>query len=260
MNQIPAERLGAVDKVFLLLQAFRPEDFAGIGVSELSRRTQLSKSTTHRILGELVDNGAVARMDRLYRLGPMFYQLTANVSANSSERIKIISEELTPFLAALFERTRQTVHLACLEGPDVYYVNKLFSVNRVAAPSWIGGGIPAYCTGIGKALLAFDEAMVKETIRRGLHPWTSSTITDPVELERELAQIRTERIAYDNEENTVGLYCIAAPIFGRDGLPVAGLSVSGPAESFTSQNQQMYITALKKITAAAAKAYSRRQK
>ncbi|MHA2787702.1 IclR family transcriptional regulator [Corynebacterium sp. S7] len=255
MNNTPTPPPGAVDKVFLVLRVFGSTESVDIGVSEIAQQTGLTKSTTHRILGELVNNGAVIRIDHRYRLGPVFQQLASKAFGRATQQSRAIAEILTPFLAALFERTRHTVHLACLEGPDVNYVNKLFSVNRVTAPSWIGGGVPAYCTGVGKALLAYDEALVEETIRRGLHPVTPNTITDPEVLRQELAQIRATGISYDHEENTAQLSCVAAPIFGRNNLPVAAMSVSVPTEILTPDNQETYVSDLRRICAAASKAY-----
>lgn len=244
-----SDQRSAVDKAFCLLRSFTPEDGAGVGVSELARRSDLSKSTAHRLLATLVANGAVQRAGSIYRLGSFFDELHAKSITPQHE---LVSEVLTPFLAALFERTRSTVHLAYLEGTQVVYANKLFSVRGISAPSRIGGRVPAHCTGVGKAILAYDEDLIERTIVEGLRQWTEHTITDPGEFRRVLARARMEGMAYDLEENTVGLSCVAMPIFARDHLPVAAMSVSGPTESF---DPQQYIPALRKITAAASRAY-----
>lgn len=127
---------GSVDKAFDLLRAFESGDAAGVGVSELARRTGLSKSTAHRLLTTLVQNNAVQRADNVYRLGPLFAELTQE---DMTKHGQLVSEILTPFLAALFERTRMTVHLGYLVGTDVSYANKLHSVTGVRSPSRIGG-------------------------------------------------------------------------------------------------------------------------
>lgn len=243
------DQRSAVDKAFCLLKSFTPEDGGGVGVSELARRADLSKSTAHRLLATLVANGAVQRSEGIYRLGSFFDELHAK---SISPRHELVSEVLTPFLAALFERTRSTVHLAYLEGTEVVYANKLFSVRGIAAPSRIGGRVPAYCTGVGKAILAYDDDLIERAITEGLPQWTEHTITDPDEFRRVLAQVREEGLAYDREENTMGLSCVAVPIFARDRIPVAAISVSGPTDSFRPQD---HIPAVRKISAAASRAY-----
>lgn len=239
----------SVDKAFSLIRVFRPSDAAGIGVSELARRADLSKSTAHRLLSTLVNNGAVQRAGDVYRLGGLFTELNREETTRHGE---LVSEILTPFLAALFERTRNTVHLGYLVGTDVTYANKLFSVQGVSTPSRIGGRVPGYATGVGKAIMAWDENLIETAIHKGLSKWTPNTIADPDEFRKVLAQSRKDGLAYDREEISVGLSCVAAPIFGRGTVPVAAMSVSGPTETF---HPEAYIKTLKKICAAASKAY-----
>lgn len=251
--QSPAEAQpkGTIDRAFHVLKCFTPDDVAGLGVTELSRRAGLSKSTTHRLLASLVKNSAVVKAGDVYRLGPLFSQADSSTVTRHGEKV---SEILTPFLSALFERTRCTVHLGYLVGTDVTYANKLFSFRGVEAPSRIGGRVPGYCTGVGKAILAWDENLVEASINRGLSPWTEHTITNPDELRQVLRQVRQDGIAYDDEEIMPGLSCVAAPVFGQGPVPVAAMSVSGPTESFTSAD---HIPTLRKITQAASKAYLR---
>ncbi|MBV7281264.1 MULTISPECIES: IclR family transcriptional regulator [unclassified Corynebacterium] len=220
---------GAVDKAMSLLRCFTTHDAMGIGLSELARRAELSKTTTHRLLGTLVDNDALERSGDVYRLGPLFFEL---ITERSSKHSELVSEQLTPYLAALFEHTRHTVHLAYLDSTEVVYVNKLFSARGVDAPSRIGGRAPAHCTGVGKAMLAFDEGATETVLASGLRGWTPFTITDPAQFKRELATIHDTGIAYDRQEITLGLNCVAAPIFGIHNVPQAAMSVSGPSDSF----------------------------
>lgn len=240
---------GSVDKAFSLLRAFEAGDAGGVGVSELARRTDLSKSTAHRLLATLVQNGAVQRAGEVYRLGPLFLELTQEDSTSHGQQV---SEILTPFLAALFERTRMTVHLGYMVGTDVSYANKLHSVTGVPSPSRIGGRVPGYATGVGKAIMAWDEELAERAIEKGFSQWTPNTITDPHEFRRVLARVRDEGLAYDREEISIGLSCVAAPIFGRENVPVAAMSVSGPTATFRPED---HIPGLRRITAAASKAY-----
>lgn len=239
----------SVDKAFSLLRAFQPDDAAGVGVSELARRANLSKSTAHRLLSTLVQNNAVQRAGEVYRLGGLFTELNREETTRQGE---LVSEVLTPFLAALFERTRNTVHLGYLVGTDVTYANKLFSIRGVATPSRIGGRVPGYATGVGKAIMAWDENLIDAAIHKGLSKWTPHTISDANELREVLSRVREEGVAYDREEISTGLSCVAAPVFGRDTAPVAAMSVSGPTDTFRPEE---HINTLKRICAAASKAY-----
>ncbi|WIM71631.1 IclR family transcriptional regulator C-terminal domain-containing protein [Corynebacterium suedekumii] len=101
-------------------------------------------------------------------------------------------------------------------------------------------------------MMAWDENLTERTIEKGFSRWTRNTITDPDEFRQVLAQVREEGLAYDREEISAGLSCVAAPIFGRGPVPVAAMSVSGPTATFTAED---HIPGLRRITAAAPKAY-----
>lgn len=245
---------GAVDKAFDLLRAFGEDNSVGLGVSELARRSGMSKSTAFRLLATLVENGAVQKAGELYRIGPLFFDIVKSADSPDYNRV---GELLTPYLSALFERTRQTVHLGYLVGTDVVYANKLFSLNSVDAPSRIGGRVPGFCTGVGKAIMAWDEELIETVIDAGLPQWSTNTITDPDEFRSVLAKVREEGVAYDREEVTPGLTCVAAPIYGLGGQPVAAMSVSGATGVFRPED---HILTLKKVAASASRAYMRATK
>src|SRR6185437_10481707 len=127
-------------------------------------------------------------------------------------------------MSDLRSATRQTVHLAVLDGTDVVYVTKLRSRTAPQLGSRVGGRLPAYATAVGKALLAFagDEA-VDRVVEAGLRPLGPGTITGAGRLREELAAIRETGIAYEAEESGPGVACAAAPVAYRTGQPIAGL-------------------------------------
>jgi IclR family transcriptional regulator, KDG regulon repressor len=228
----------AVGKAMALLRSFGEQAYVGVGVSELARRADLSKSTAYRLLSILQEDGTVERAGSAYRLGKVIQELGETPESEANARIR---EALTPFLADLFTRTRQTVHLATLDGTHVTYLNKLYGHLRVRSPSRIGGVAPAYCTGVGKVLLAYDPEAVERVLATELHAWTPHTLTTEEALRAELRTIRQDGIGYDREELMTGLTCVAAPVMGPDGRPVAALSVSGPATSFQPESQAMML-------------------
>ncbi|MVZ90521.1 helix-turn-helix domain-containing protein [Microbacter sp. ANSKLAB05] len=221
-----------VDRAFRVLRTTAAG--AGMTLSEIARETGLSKSTTLRLLAALERNDAVARIGQRYRLGPLVQELDPIPVSPAYERIRRV---LTPFLAHLFEATRATVHLATLHRDEVVYLNKLHGPRPIPSPSRIGGGLPAYCTGVGKAMLAFDEDAADRVSRGPMIEWTDTTLTSADELAVELAEIRRRRRAWDRAELTPGLFCVAAPVFDDDeastGRPraVAALSASAADES-----------------------------
>lgn len=210
-----------VDRAFAVLRATATG--AGRTLSEIARGTGLPKSTVSRMLTALERNGAVARVGDSYRLGPLVQELDPLPRSPEIERLQVA---LTPYLAQLFEATRATVHLATLHGDEVVYLNKLHGPNPIPSPSRIGGGLPAYCTGVGKAMLAFDPEAADRVSSGPFVAWTATTLPDAEALAVELAEIRRRRRAIDRAELTEGLYCVAAPVFDPDGRPVAALSAS----------------------------------
>lgn len=230
----PRDNRTAVDKAMDLLKAFGDEATTGVGVSELARRADLSKSTAFRVLASLQVNGAVQRAGNAYRLGKMIQDLGMTQESDLHARLR---DALTPYLVNLYELTRQTVHLAVLQGTDVVYLNKLYGQLSVRSPSRIGGRAPSYCTAVGKVLLAHTPSAASAVMEQELYAWTEKTITDPDKLAVELSQVRQANLAFDREEILMGLNCVGAPVFNATGQVVAALSVSGPAGKFIPESQ-----------------------
>ncbi|MGN6218745.1 MAG: IclR family transcriptional regulator [Microbacterium sp.] len=237
----------SVDKALSLLVAFRAQTQTGVGVSELARRSGMSKSTAHRILGMLERNRAVERAGTAYRLGPVFAEIGARVDSPIHDALRDL---LTPYLADLYQATHQTVHLAALHGTDVVYLNKLHGHRSVRSPSRIGGRIPAYCTAVGKVLLAHDAGAMDATLAGPLSQWTARTIVDPELLARELETVRERGVAVDRGELLEDLHCIAGPVMGPRGRPVAAFSVSCPAGADPTK----YAVELRRLCYAASRA------
>ncbi|WP_237234527.1 IclR family transcriptional regulator [Rothia nasisuis] len=234
-------KLSAIDKAVLVLTSFEAERHTGLGVTELAHRSGLPKSTTFRVLTSLSNNGVVERVGERYRLGKVIQELAHHEETHVQE---LIRDVLTPYLADLFSRTKQTVHLAVLDDTQVVYLNKLYGHMPARSPSRIGGRVPAYCTAVGKVLLAHNPEAVTKILESPLQPWTPSTITDPVLFRKELEQVRQQNIAYDRGEILRTLNCVAAPIYDTNRRPVAALSISGPIGRFTPEH---YATLLRQV-------------
>lgn len=241
----------AIDKAISLLNAFGAQASTGLGVSELARRTSLNKSTAHRVLAMLERNGVVERIGTEYRLGAYLHDLGRAVYPPGHERIRDV---LLPYLTDLYELTRQTVHLATLHGTDVVYLAKLYGHRPMPTPSRIGGRLPAHCTAVGKALLAYDTAAAARALSEPLRSFTASTIADPVDLAAELDRIRRTGIAFDDEESQPGLTCVASPVLTPDRRAVAALSIAAPRGQVDTAQLS---TGLRRVAAAASQAIAR---
>lgn len=219
----------SVGKALALLDAF-DSPAAALGVTELARRAGLPKSTAFRLLAALEAGKFVERNGNRWCLGRRLFELGNLVSYCRPRNLRDVA---LPFLSDLYELTHETVHLAVLEGTEVLYLEKLYGHNKVRTPSQVGGRVPAHCSGLGKALLAqSDLATIDRVIAAGLDARTPYTIVLPHLFRVELAKVLQEGVAYDREESTLGLTCVAAPVL-RGGRAVAAVSVSGHSSRFT---------------------------
>ncbi|GAA1469209.1 IclR family transcriptional regulator [Microbacterium thalassium] len=243
-----------MDKAISVMRAFGEEAHVGVGVSELARRADLSKSTTFRLLATLESNGVVERVGTAYRLGALLDDLSAS---KDSPLHDLARDALTPFLAELYEATHLTVQLAALRGSHVIYLNKLEGHQRLRSPSRIGGRMPAYCTAVGKVLLAGDGVAAEQALRSPRHRWTANTIVDEDAFADELDRVRSNGLALDRGESLETLACIAAPVRGANGQVVAALSVSGDAATFPALR---YERVLRSVAYSASRVMSAQQR
>jgi DNA-binding IclR family transcriptional regulator len=215
-------------KAVAVLHAFGADD-AHLSLAELGRRTGLAKATLHRIAGDLVAVRLLDRTGTSYRLSSGLFQLGMRASAERS-----LVEVATPFLEDIYERTHELAHLGIRDGHEVVYLLKIGGHRQARSPSRLGGRMPLHCTAIGKVLLAHgDDALLRAVLAAGLERRASRTITNPRVLRTQLRAVIENGVAFEYEESTVGIGCVAAPIAGADGQVIAALSVTGPTDRFT---------------------------
>lgn len=200
-----------------------------LGVSELARLAGLPKSTTYRMLRQLMGSGYVTRTGTQYRLSRRVFELGNHILECRPAGLR---DTALPFLAELYQRAANTVHLAVLEGNDVLYLEKIQGARMIRTPTTVGSRLPAVTTAAGKAMLAFSTAdTVHCAVANGLVRRTRYSLITPGHLAQQLAQTRTSRVAHDREETALGLVCVASPVL-LGGRAIAAVSVSGPAERF----------------------------
>jgi DNA-binding IclR family transcriptional regulator len=213
-------------------------------LAEIARYSGLPKSTVHRVLAMLVEVGAVEQVPSGYQVGLRMFSLGALPPEAA------LREAALPHLEELHRVTGQTLHLAILRGADVVYLEKLLPRgNRLVTPSVIGDRMPATCTGVGKAMLAFgSDEDVASALAGPLRRCTAHSLRSPGEVRRELDAIRERGYAFDREEAADGLACVAVPVtVGPSGATVAAISVSFPAGS---GNGQALVAPLRETAAA----------
>ena len=217
----------SVDKALQMIEFISGCGGEPFRVTEIARHVGMPKSTAHRLLKELEGRDFVGRLDSRYVAGralPLAQQATVN---SQRDRIR---EAAYPSMAWLFERSgAMAVHLAVLDGVDVLYLDKLTKPAGTRLPSRVGGRVPANCTALGKAMLAFeDPAKVELVMSKSLPRITPYSVSKTQQLARQLAHAQHVGFAIEREEACQGWVCVAAPILGR-GKPVASISLCIPS-------------------------------
>lgn len=245
------DRDTVLGKALAILRAFGPTDSV-LPLAELVRRTELPKGTVHRVAGDLVHHRLLDKSTNGYRLSGGLFELGLRASAE-----RTLLELAMPFLQDLYERTHETVHLGVREGHEVVYLAKIGGHRQANAPSRTGGRMPMHCTAIGKVLLAFaDDDEQAAVLKAPLERRTPHTIIAPGMLRRQLTKATETGVAYEREESTPGLLCVAAPVLRPDGhTAVAAISVTGPAGRFRPETHE---TAVRAAATALASTLARR--
>lgn len=204
-----------------VLFAFRP-GHTRLTLAELTRRTGLPRATVRRLAYELVAAGALDRAPGgVLSVGTRLWQL--GTLAPLTEPLRAVA---LPFMEDLHTALQQHVQLAVLEGHEAVVVERLSAPSAVGLASQVGGALPLHCSAVGKVLLAHgDAALLDALVERGLRRYTPRTVTDPVQLRRELADCRRTGTAIVREELTPEGDSVATRIVDADGRVVAALSV-----------------------------------
>lgn len=236
-------RIKVLEKAFRILELFAEKD-KELSATEIHNYLSYNKTSTFRIIKNLEDAGYLEKDSGTlkYKLGLKIYYL-----GSLAEPHAIIRRIARPFLEKLNEECRETVHLAVLHEGEALYLDKIEGKKTIRVITRIGMKLPAHCSGVGKTLLAaLSEETLEKIIReKGLLRFTEHTITELNDLKAELAQIRKQGYAIDNEEIEEGLKCTAAPLLNSEGKVLAAISISAPSERFNKEFST-YISRIKK--------------
>lgn len=217
----------------------------GLSIKDLSEKTELHKSTVHRLLQTLRTRNYVYqdRRTERYHLGAKILEIAASMM--ESYDIRSVAR---PVLEDLCDGIQETVHLSILDGTDAVYIDKLENQSRVLRMySQVGKRIPVFCSAIGKAMVAWldDTALQKIVDNIRFEKKTPYTLADKGTFLDNLKQIRTCGYAVDWLEHEESILCVASPIFDQEKHVVAAISISTvvwglTADLFCKMREQVY--------------------
>ena len=223
----------SVDHAFDVLEAFRADE-PELGVTRLAKLLNLHKNNVFRILATLESRGYVEQNPRTgnYRLG-----LKAFEAGQAYLRHTSLLSVAHPQMEALSSELRENSYLAVLRGDYVFYLDEVIADQTIQVISRLGTRVSPHCTATGKVFIAYlEETQVEELFETMvLDKMTPQTITDKRKLKTEINKVGESGYAVDNEEWTLGLKCVAAPILDYYGKIQGTISVSGPSDRFPEE-------------------------
>ncbi|MEU6408793.1 IclR family transcriptional regulator [Microbispora sp. NPDC046933] len=234
-----------VERMTLIMDAFTGRS-TRLTLEDVARCTHLPRSTAHRILDQLVRLSWLDHTSFGYSLGKRALGLGGRDGSHGE-----IREAAAPLLHNLQIRTGMVVHLAVLDGAEVFYLDKVGGRFALSVPSRVGGRAPAHCTALGKAILAWLEPEQVEALIDGhISRLTNRTIGDIGTLHQELNRIRQRRgLAFERGECFPDISCVAAAVRGHEG-PVASISLVGDARMPLEKVAPLVVDAARQVSLA----------
>lgn len=230
------ETIAAVERAADVLLLFCHARAHTLGVTEIASELGMSKTAVHRVLASLRSRGLIElnEASRRYLLGPEVMTLGLRYLARLDVR-----QLALPGLHELSAATNETATLSLRTGDTRVYVDQVTPLREVIMSVTIGVPFPLHAGASSKAFLAFlPEEQAAAYIRQKLRPLTERTITSPGELTAELDRIRRRGWAQSSGERQPGAASVAAPVFDHLGMPVAVISICGPAERFAAEAER----------------------
>lgn len=210
-------------------------------LAQISRRAKLPLTTTHRLINELVNQGALVRtVDGSYEIGRKIWSLGILASLHSDLR-----EVALPYMEDLYQLGNDAVQIAVLDGIRCLIVERIAGSRTLAVISKPGARLPLHASGVGKVMLAYGSKELQDAAMASLESFTEKTVTNPDILRAQLKAIKHDGFAQSDEELAVGARTLAAPIFGHGNKVVAALGIVTPV----SNREILRIAPLLKVTA-----------
>lgn len=233
----------SVERALHILDLFN-EHATELKITEISEQMELHKSTVHSLLKTLQEHNYIEQNPEngKYRLGLKLVERGNFVTSTLD-----IRQTSRSYLLDLSKKTGQTVHLGILNGQSGVYIDKVEGESAIIRFSQIGKGIPLHSTAIGKVLLAFQEPKETRQILNGYHytKQTEYAITNETEFLAQLEKVHQQGYSIDNQENELGVRCIAVPLLNFDNKVLASISISTLTSQVNDERLRKYIDLLK---------------
>ena len=237
----------SVDRALSIIETLA-EDDEGYRLSDLAIRTGLSTSTVHRLLATLESRRFVQfdRSELKWHVGARSFTVGATFA-----RRRNFSTQAVPYLRKLRDLTRETANLAVVDDEFIIVLTRMESREIMRSLTKVGGRVAMVASGVGKAVLAtYSDEDVSAIIRHhGMPRLTEKSIVRPSDLFKELAKVRRDGYAIDDEEACMGLRCIASVVFNDCGEPLAAISVSGMTGRLTDDRLPMLGQTVREVAA-----------
>jgi len=232
-NKMEKEKIKSIEKSINLLELLSDNE-KEMSITEINKELQMGISTIHRMLNTFKSRGYIIQNQQTskYALGINLFVLGCKVQS----AINLV-ETVNPFLQKLSHYTKESINFSILEGREVVCLSKIKSTEVLRTDIKIGARLPAHCTAVGKALLAFlperEFNIIYGKTGNKLIASTPNSISSLIELKKCLKEVKKNGYSTDEEELNIGINCLAIPIFKKNGEVVASISVTGPSSRFT---------------------------
>ncbi len=219
-----------------------------LGVSDISALQGMPKPTAHRIVRMLENEGLLQREPGKRRFVPGARLLQLGLGVISASMLRAPRHAI---LEGLSNAIGETCNFGVMVGSQVVYLDRVESAWPLGLRFESGSRVPLYCTAMGKLFLSLLPARKRAAMLRAipLHRYTENTLTDTARLSGELDKIRATKISTDNQEFLAGVVCVAVPVHGRSGQPVAALAISAPLARLTLEQGLRHVPLLQDAAA-----------
>ena len=227
-------KVTSLDKALLILELLIDQG-RDLSITEICQKLRMVKGTVHRVLATLVVRKFIRQNSKtkMYGLGVRTLEIGID-----SKRERFLRIAMAPFLMELYERCGETVNAAVWEYNGIRYIYRLESEELLRISTAAGARFAGYCAATGKILLSyFSNEDIRQiySLNNSLKKYTQNTITSVDKLIQEIEQVRVRKVAIDDEEALVGVYCVGAPILNSKGECVAAISISAPKNRVTAE-------------------------
>ena len=224
-------------RTFAILGSFNSEN-RRMTLSVISERTGLPVSSVHRMVAELVYEGALTRnLDGSYEIGTRIWRLGVLASLHSDLR-----ELALPYMEDVYLLRNDAVQIGVLDGLRCLIAERIAGSRTLSVISKPGARLPLHASGVGKVLLAHGSADLQAAAFEVLEKYTERTITNPDLLKRQLLEVKSLGFAFSKEELAVGATSLAVPVFGVGGKVTAALGIVTPVQN---REIEKYVSVLK---------------